>query len=234
MWQEVDNLEACVAFAEQDIDAVTRWLARFATHPDPAHLLTYSQALVTIVEYFLTRNEFRAAHDWLVEPLATSQQQGYHTRTILLNTLLAKVYQAQGDEQLALTHLRAALSQAQPAGFIRVFLDRGEPVRDLLLRLRQQNQLPADLSIYIQLLISHFQEDQTTITPQPSTQPSSLTPRELVVLSHLAAGDSYADIAKKMVVTENTLKYHIKNIYGKLAVNNRVHAVMAAQELGLL
>jgi LuxR family maltose regulon positive regulatory protein len=234
MWQEVHNLEACVAFAEQDIDAVTRWLARFATHPDPAHLFTYSQALVTIVDYFLIRNEFRAAHDWLVEPLATSQQQGYYTRTILLNTLLAKVYQAQGDEQLALTHLRAALSQAQPAGFIRVFLDRGEPVRDLLLRLRQQNQLPADLSIYIQLLISHFQGEPTTITPQPSTQPALLTPRELDVLSHLAAGDPYADIAKKMVITENTLKYHIKNTYGKLAVNNRVHAVMAAQELGLL
>ena len=71
------------------------------------------------------------------------------------------------------------------------------------------------------------QQDRNTAHP-------ILTPRELEVVQSLAAGLSYAEIAQKLVITENTLKSHIKNIYTKLEVNNRTQAVNRAGELGIL
>jgi DNA-binding CsgD family transcriptional regulator len=51
-----------------------------------------------------------------------------------------------------------------------------------------------------------------------------LTPRETDVLAHMARGESNADIARALVVTEGTVKFHVKNILRKLNVSNRAEA----------
>ena len=61
-----------------------------------------------------------------------------------------------------------------------------------------------------------------------------LSPREREVVSHLAQGFSYAQIADRLEISENTLKTHIKRIYGKLRVHNRTQAVLEAQKHHLL
>jgi LuxR family maltose regulon positive regulatory protein len=230
MWQEIEVLQAHIAQVGGDDQAVAHWLARFSTQPDSVHLLTYDLAVITAVEYLLARRDYQAALDWLLKPLVVAQRQGQYTRAILFNALRAKAHQLHGNQTAALAHLKQALTVGQPSNFVRVFLDRGEVIGQLLVILRQEPKLSRDLYQYIQSLISHFQVKW----PAGFKRPAQLTPRELDVLRHLADDLSYADIADRMVITENTLKYHIKNIYGKLAVNNRVHAVMAAQELGLL
>jgi LuxR family maltose regulon positive regulatory protein len=64
--------------------------------------------------------------------------------------------------------------------------------------------------------------------------PDPLTPRELEVLSLLAEGLSNNDIARRLVITEGTVRGHLNKIYGKLSVENRVQAVKLAQSLKLL
>jgi LuxR family transcriptional regulator, maltose regulon positive regulatory protein len=61
-----------------------------------------------------------------------------------------------------------------------------------------------------------------------------LSKREVDVLGKLAAGRSAAEIAQAFVVSEGTIKTHIKNIYRKLAAHNRVQALARARELGLV
>ena len=61
-----------------------------------------------------------------------------------------------------------------------------------------------------------------------------LTERELDVLHLLAEGLTYAGIADRLVVSVNTVRYHVKEIYGKLGVNRQAQAVARARELGLL
>jgi LuxR family transcriptional regulator, regulator of acetate metabolism len=51
-----------------------------------------------------------------------------------------------------------------------------------------------------------------------------LTPREADVLEHMVRGESNADIARALVVTEGTVKFHVKNILRKLNVSNRAEA----------
>ena len=61
-----------------------------------------------------------------------------------------------------------------------------------------------------------------------------LSPREREVVSHLARGCSYAQIADRLDISENTLKTHIKRIYSKLKVHNRTQAVLEAHKHNFL
>jgi LuxR family maltose regulon positive regulatory protein len=61
-----------------------------------------------------------------------------------------------------------------------------------------------------------------------------LTERELEILRLIAAGRSNPDIAESLYLSLNTVKWHAKNLYGKLGVSNRVEAAARAQELGVL
>jgi DNA-binding NarL/FixJ family response regulator len=65
-------------------------------------------------------------------------------------------------------------------------------------------------------------------------QPSHLTPREVEILRLAADGHSNAQMAKMLWVTEQTVKFHLSNIYRKLDVANRTEASRWAQLHGLL
>ena len=61
-----------------------------------------------------------------------------------------------------------------------------------------------------------------------------LTDRELCFLDCLANGVSNKEIARSLSVSENTVKFHLKNVYSKFAVRTRLQAIRAAYELGVL
>ena len=58
--------------------------------------------------------------------------------------------------------------------------------------------------------------------------------REFTVLRHLAEGYSDQEIARDLVLSENTVRTHTKHIYSKLHVHSRTQAVARARERGLL
>lgn len=60
------------------------------------------------------------------------------------------------------------------------------------------------------------------------------TPRELLMLTRIAQGFSYAEIAKLEGISRHTVHAHIKNIYSKLEVHSRSEAVFEASRLGLI
>lgn len=101
-----------------------------------------------------------------------------------------------------------------------------------------------DLDTLIQDLWAEFsqQKETATQTLTPQARPTSgssplveeLSPRELEVLSYVAAGYSNQEIARKLTVTVGTVKKHINNIFGKLQVSNRTQAAARARELGIL
>ncbi|MBA2460810.1 MAG: response regulator transcription factor [Actinobacteria bacterium] len=69
-------------------------------------------------------------------------------------------------------------------------------------------------------------------TPEPDTP--RLTRRELEILQLAAEGLSNAELGKRLCVTEQTIKFHLSNVYRKLGVSNRTEASRSAQVHGLL
>jgi DNA-binding NarL/FixJ family response regulator len=70
--------------------------------------------------------------------------------------------------------------------------------------------------------------------PLKSVDEFGLTRRELEILQLVAEGDSNAQLAKMLWITEQTVKFHLSNIYRKLGVSNRTEAARWAQLHGLL
>lgn len=66
------------------------------------------------------------------------------------------------------------------------------------------------------------------------TDAEFLTPRELEVIRLLATGRKNKDLAKKMLVSEATIRHHLSTIYGKLGVDGRLNLVIYAYENGLV
>ena len=72
---------------------------------------------------------------------------------------------------------------------------------------------------------------------KPVTSPDlieQLTERELEVLRLMTEGLTYAQMAERLVVSVNTVRYHVKGVYGKLGVEKQVQAVERGRELGLI
>lgn len=72
-----------------------------------------------------------------------------------------------------------------------------------------------------------------TVPTSPASDLYGLTPRELEVLGHLAAGRTNRQIAEALFITEKTAGLHVSNILGKLEVTNRGEAAAVAHRLGI-
>ncbi|MCF7991888.1 MAG: response regulator [Thiohalocapsa sp.] len=74
---------------------------------------------------------------------------------------------------------------------------------------------------------------QDRATPERDPAFSDLTPREMEILCHLAAGQSNKAIARELGISDGTVKLHVKAILRKLEVHSRVEAAVMAVERGL-
>ncbi len=184
---------------------------------------------------------------------ALAETGGRTGRLIEILSLQALALEAQGQPDEADTALSQALSRTRPEGYVRVFLDLGWPLCELLERSATRDAAAKTHSTamariardYVRDLLDAFRQereaqrsrvaDAAPLTPTlAEALVDPLTERELDVLRLLAEGLSNKEIAAKLIVAPSTVKQHLKNIYGKLDVHSRSQAVARGRELALL
>ena len=175
-------------------------------------------------------NQPEQALAMITEALASLGNQPSSTLVRLL-LLRALAFQALGHEKPALAALKQALELAQAENRVWPFVREGKPLEKLLRRALTKSICPE----FTRQLLSVF-EARHKPEPVSATEPliEPLSERELEILSLLNGPLSTPEIAGQLVVSANTVRTHIKNIYGKLDVHGRSGAVKRAQELGLL
>ena len=213
-----------LALAQKDLPAAQSW-AEQVTEPADSSLL-FPMLAFTPARLRIARGEKAEAAELLIGLSEMARESGLGSALVEVRTLQALAATTPGE---ALFYLEDALQKAQPEGFIRTFIDKGESLKVLLEKLKPQS---GGLKKYIQTILAAFGEVGKSPIPQPLIEP--LSERELEVLRLMAQGLSNAEIAQRLIVTVGTVKTHVHSILEKMGATNRSQAVARARELHLL
>ncbi len=241
--RSVDLTEIRLSIAMGDVTAASRMMDEL--HPvESGMLYLRDQELLLLARLRLAQGKPGEA-ERIISPLAIDAQAGERIGALIeILALQACVLNEQSHQQAALAALTKALALAEPEGFVRVFLDEGQGMRQLLAAVGRslaasKDPASSSLKAYVTRLLDAFRGSFTPGVPAPSGDKidglvEGLSAREIEVLELVAAGDSNRAIAEKLVITVSAVKKHTANIYGKLNVNSRTQAVARARQLGLL
>jgi LuxR family maltose regulon positive regulatory protein len=225
-------VKARIALAENDIPQAEYWLQQISLplngqpgYDDEFEYFTLiqmriaqsrSSEVITILEY-LTR---------------LAERQGRICSQIDALGWLAVVWHTRREPERALDSLSRAVHLGQRESFAQVFLEKGERMAELLVKLQSRTKA----RIYVEHLLMLFSEPSTSMSLNGSklylVEP--LTEREQEVLGLLALGLRDHEIAARLHLSKATVKTHNHHILRKLDARNRTEAVVKARQLSLL
>lgn len=198
-------------------------------------ILQKLDSYTTLAWLRLARGQADESLTMLASLLQTATDNGWIEIVIETLTLQALAYQSRNDKQKALAALEQALSLAEPEGYVRLFVDKGLALASLLRQAASRNNNPRyALKLLVAFGLSQAGKDSTVLQRQDQALEEPLTEREIKLVQYLPTHLSSTEIAQELTISANTVRFHIKNIYGKLNVHNRDDAVQRAKELGLL
>ena len=228
------NLDAAIAWTEDSDLSVDGELRYSFTDKSPVgselDYLTLARVLIARGRLADVTKPYLDDALRLLERLHDFTAAGGRTARVMEVLMLqALVWYIRGDRKRSLHLLQRSLDLSHTGDYIRLFVDEGQPMAELL---RDAAADEMHLQSVNRLLAAFSQVEGTDAKVQPPIEP--LSDRELEVLQHLAQGLSNRAIADQLFVTLAAIKWHARNIYGKLDVSNRTQAVAKARELGIL
>lgn len=225
---EVPAMRAWAHLDRDELEKAVAWSQTCGLLPsDPPNVLRKFDQMVLIRVLFAQKKNNEAL--LLLDPLLLKLEElGMMGNVIEL--LILKALILPKDSKSAMESLGRALTLAESEQFIRLFLDEGTPMQDLLNKVfLVKLDFPEH---FARLLLKHFEEQSSE--PQASGLFEALSERERAVLSLIAKGFSNQKIAKELFVSLNTVKTHTRNIYSKMEVRSRTEATVKAQALKLI
>ncbi|MCB0176812.1 MAG: tetratricopeptide repeat protein [Anaerolineae bacterium] len=242
----IEAVRARLWLTQGNLPAAVEWL-HTANLPlsESADYIRLPGEYTTVVRVWLAQKRFEEAFNLLEKMYAAFKAEGRNGRLVEVVTLQALTLYCWGKTEQALAPLTLALKMGQSGGNVRLFIEEGLPMAQLLALAKSRGIAPDEG--YLDKLLNAF-DPKNLATPatlplkkephpsSPARQPliEPLSDRELEVLDLIAAGLSNQEIADKLIIAEGTVKKHIHNIFGKLGVRRRSQAILRATELNLL
>jgi LuxR family maltose regulon positive regulatory protein len=237
-WEgELRSLQVRLWLASGDLMRAVDWVRHFPIPACPNPL--QETDLLTAARVRMAEKNYQAARQLLEALDQTPGIEKRFNRKIKIDLLMACALAGQDQIPQAFKRLETGLSQAEPEGFIRVFLDLGQAMQSLLEGWLAQAGTGPLRDHAIHLLGQFDARPRALPAAQAKASPPDelvepLSPRELEVLDLMALGRTNQEIARQLIVAPGTVKAHTANIYRKLDVANRTEAVARARQLGIL
>jgi LuxR family transcriptional regulator, maltose regulon positive regulatory protein len=240
------TLESCQVrlwLARGDSNAIERWVKEknFDTRElQDNRQLDYLNEIewAGFSRVLIANNETDQALHLLALLAEAAESGGRNGRLIEILNLTGLVLHRSGRTGEALEYLKKSLALAEPEGYVRIFLDEGRPMEELLqaCRLRVEGLLKPYVGRLLEAFPLRTGDQRVNSSSAIQTEPliETLTGREAEILSLIAAGLSNQEIAERLVLSEGTVKTHTHNLYGKLGVSSRTRAIARAIELKLI
>jgi LuxR family maltose regulon positive regulatory protein len=226
-------MKARIHLAQGRVDEAGAWVstAKLSVDDDLSFLREFEH--ITLARILIARSPNDATR--LLERLRTAAQTSGRTGSLIEILVVESLAQhALGNMRGALDSLMQAVALAEPEGYLRVFIDEGTRMRDLL-RHATARGLAGEYTRRV--LLAFDAPKQPLVSTAATTAAASvqlLTTRELAILRLIAAGLRNQEIADHLSISGATVKRHIANAYGKLGVGHRTEALARANELKLL
>lgn len=172
--------------------------------------------------------------------LATESRRGMRVLECYILEARARYDQ---DKTKARGLIDEALNVAAPNRSVRCFVDEGREIDSLLLDSREGDidKWPSAKRSFLEAItVSIATEGAATDRKDPASGSvvrgliEPISEREREILNLIAAGSTNSVISTTLFISQNTVKWHLKNIFGKLGVSNRTSAVAVARQLFLL
>src|SRR5215217_8194478 len=177
----------------------------------------------------------------LLEELGeTAEAAGRTGDLIEILALQALALWAGSKKERAVSTLAEAFALSAPEGFVRTFVDEGQPMAEILSGVLEAQHRgrpdspPRVPAHHLRKLLVALERDYSSATLPVADLPEPLTERELEVLRLIASGKSNRRIATELFISVGTVKTHLNNLYRKLGAHSRTQALARARELKLL
>ncbi len=235
----VDAMMTRLAISKNDWRTVRYWLEKRDIYNRTGFGFYERYEAHTSIQALEAIKELECANILLDQLIATAEEGHWLMEAVNYRAWLSVNLYQRGNLQFALATLKECVMVAMVQGYVHTVTDVEGPILDLLHELRDELKVAkgqGELFSYVQRLIDS-RENSIPSTWQlwPGTKLSdSLTDREIKVLELLAKGHSNQKIAEIMIVSQSTVKFHLKNIYLKLGVHTRTQAIARGGELRLI
>lgn len=191
---------------------------------------------LTLIRVKLVKGEFSGLPEIIDNLIQRAENQGRNGAVIEMLTLKALTLEHLGELNKAVEVFDRAFSLAEPAGYVRTFIDEGIPIIALL---RKMITLSKHGEYALKLLgltfpLSQDQSKQASNCGRVPGLNEALSEREMEILKLIAEGKSNQVIASELYLAIGTVKRHVYNIFSKLSVDSRTQAVARARELGII
>ncbi len=212
------------------------------------NIFTWAEAFIAYARVLVYQKKFQPANQLLDICRVRLEDCGLWTPALKALVVQACISKQQGQNNIAQEQIQRAMTLAEPEGFVRIFVEEGELVRNLisdirhtLVRMVNPGEKRQHLLPYLDRLLAAFPSPASASASKPiairhpdTDLIDALTDREMEVLQLISDGFSNKEIAEKLVVTVGTVKTHTSNIYRKLNVIGRTKALAKARELNLI
>jgi LuxR family maltose regulon positive regulatory protein len=230
--REIACAQARLALAAGDLDLAQRCYAAALAHGAEESRLEQEHTALLAAQLRLAQGDPAGALQLLEHWRPSAAAQGRARAEIAILTVQALAEWGLGRRAQAEQALARALHLGQPRALRRIFLDMGAPLAGLLQSVAP-NLGRRPLVAYAAGLLHALAPGAPAADQAGLPLLEPLSPQEQRVLRLILAGQPNSVIARELVVSPNTVKTHVKNIYRKLNVRTREEAQAAARELRL-